>query len=155
MQRGIDFEKLAVAGKVPIISDLIKGGYYQYYAERNLKVDGEIYKLVGYLDCLKAGVIYDIKRNTKYEFGKYLNSYQHHCYFVLVPEAYKFVYLVGAGYTAEPFNEKVSIHTNEEYYNDGKSVEYIKHTISLFVHWLKAQGLYEIYEKNFTIKEDK
>ena len=154
MQRGIDFEALACTGNVPIISNIIKGGQFQYYGEKTLIVDEQKYKLVGYLDCLKAGVIYDIKRNTRYEFGKYAESYQHHCYFVLVPEAYKFVYLVGAGYTSAPYDEKVEIHTNEEYLNDGKSLELITTTIRDFVAWLKAQGLYEIYEKNFMIKED-
>jgi len=154
MQRGIDFEALACAGKVPGISELILGGQFQYYGQKDYVINGEEFRLVGYLDCLKAGVISDIKRNTKYEYGKYKDSYQHWCYFALVPEAYKFQYLVGAGYSSAPYDEKVSIHTNEEYTNDGSADERIITAVKQFITWLKSHELYDIYVKNFTVKED-
>lgn len=153
MQRGIDFEALAIMGQVPIISDLIKDGQFQVYAEKTYMIDGLEFKLLGYLDVLKAGVIYDIKRNTKYEFPKYEESYQHWCYFALVPEAYEFRYLVGAGYTPEAYNDTVTIHTSEVYHNDGQADFRIITAIRQFISWLKVQGLYDVYVKNYTLEE--
>lgn len=152
MQRGIDFEELAINGGVPIISQEIQGGVYQVYAQRYINVDGVDYKLLGYLDVLKSGVIMDTKRNNQYEYGKYQTSYQHPMYFVLIPEAYEFRYLVGAGFSKAPYDPSVTIH-REIYKNDGKSLETIIEAIRQFVSWLKANDLYEVYVENYKVEE--
>lgn len=153
MQRGIDFEKLCDNGDVPIISGIIKGGQFQYYAEKIYKIDNQEFKLVGYLDCLKEGEIFDIKRNTRYEYGKYRTSYQHWCYFALVPEAFKFTYLIGSGYSKNPYDESVEIH-QESYENNGTADYKVISAVKQFVAWLKTMDLYDLYVKNFEIKEN-
>lgn len=152
MQRGIDFENLAVAGHVPEISPIIAGGQYQVFGEKVLNVDGLDVAVRGYLDCLKAGVIYDIKRTTKYEYPKYAESYQHHVYFMLVPESNRFTYLIGSGYGEEPYSDKVEFHY-ETYYNSGKSQQIIEKAIRQFWAWLKNRNLWEDYVANYTIIE--
>lgn len=53
--------------------------------------------LYGRLDCLKAGVISDIKFSGNYEAGKFFKSPQHPMYMELVPEAKAFTYIVSNG----------------------------------------------------------
>ena len=149
MQRGIDFEELAVAGQIPEISPIIAGGQHQVWATRIIEVDGIKVQLRGFLDTLKAGVIYDIKRTGQYEYPKYRTSYQHHIYFLLVPAAKRFEYLVGSGTTKEAYNKYVYFH-REVYYNDGTSEQIIKNAIRGFWEWLKLHGVWEDYVKNFT-----
>lgn len=155
MQNGIDFENLAINGQIPIISETIKGGQFQVYAEKIYEIDGMTFKLLGYLDVLKAGIIYDIKRVVKYEYPKYSESYQHWCYMALVPESYKFRYLIGAGYSKAPYDDKVEIITHEEYLNDGTADDRVIEAIRQFISWLKQRDLFETYVKNYTIKEKK
>lgn len=152
MQRGIDFEALAMDGGVPEISQKIKGGAFQVYAEKIIVVDGIKYKLLGFMDALKAGVISDTKRNNRYEYGNYMDSMQHWCYFVLAPKAYRFDYLIGSGYSKAPYDATVTLH-EESYYNDGLAEERVKEATRQLVSWLKAQNLYEVYKKNYEIKE--
>lgn len=154
MQRGIEFEAMCVAGEVPPISNIIRGGQFQVYAEKVYEIDGQQFKLLGYIDVIKAGKIYDIKRNTKYEYGKYESSYQHWCYLALIENAYEFTYLIGAGYSNQPYDDKVEIH-EETYFNDGQADLRVIKAIQQFVSWLKAQGLYDVYVNNFTIENKK
>lgn len=148
MTRGIDFEDLAIAGQVPTFSPIIAGGQYQVYAEKVYKIAGLNVKLRGYVDVVKAGQIYDLKRTTRYEFPKYIDSYQHWCYFALIPEAYKFTYLVGSGYSKAPYDNTVNFHY-EEYYNDGQADARVIQAINQFITWLKMMNLYEVYINNF------
>lgn len=148
MQRGIDFEKDCYAGRVPFISDIIAGGEFQYYGELDLEVDDLDIRILGYLDVLKAGTIYDIKRVTKYELQKYFNSYQHHIYFALVPEAFNFEYLVASGYN----DNYIDIFTEEYKREDAKDVKDIIHT---FFEWLKENELFETYKNNWEIPREK
>ena len=93
MQRGIDFEEECYKGNT-VISPIIENGAYQISGKKVIKVDGINVLLYGRLDVLKGGIIYDIKRVTKYAPQKYLKSYQHPVYLELFPDAQKFVYLV-------------------------------------------------------------
>jgi hypothetical protein len=133
MIRGIEFEEECIKGNVPVISELIQGGAYQYSGKKEVEVDGVKFLMYGKHDVLKAGIIYDIKRVSKYETQKYFGSYQHHFYFDLVPEADKFVYLINDG-------SKTFI---EEYHRDEKID--LTRVISDFMKWLENNGLFEIY----------
>lgn len=122
MQAGIDFEKAVYAeaaglprpktkweNGVRTVAGIIRGAAVQLKLSRQIEVDGEQYLVHGVLDALKAGTIYDVKFRTKSIcpdsdesgshdiYGKYLDSPQHSFYFYLVPEAWKFTYLVSDG----------------------------------------------------------
>ena len=112
MQAGIDFEAAinsTVAG-VPIepvsekydravakFSRICSGGQPQAPVAGRLHVSGLDFQLYGACDYVKAGVIYDIKRVQRYEYGKYLHSPQHPMYLHLLPGASKFTYLIFDG----------------------------------------------------------
>jgi hypothetical protein len=144
MQRGLDFEKDCYSGIVQDISRVIRDGAFQVYVEKPIKVDDMNVTLVGVLDVLKSGVIYDIKRVNQYDLQKYYTSYQHHIYFELVEDADKFVYLVAAGTN----NDYVSFY-QEEYTREEKID--VSKAISQFYQFLRDNGLWETYKKNWEI----
>lgn len=144
MLRGLEFEKDCYNGLVPDISKVIRDGAYQVYLEKPLSVDGLNVRLVGVLDALKEGVIYDIKRVNQYDLQKYYGSYQHHIYFELVEDADRFVYLVAAGTNNSYLN-----FYQEEYAKEEKID--VAGAISQFYQFLRDNNLWEIYEKNWQI----
>lgn len=144
MLRGLEFEKDCYNGLVPDISKVIRDGAYQVYVEKPLSVDGLSVRLVGVLDALKEGTIYDIKRVNQYDLQKYYGSYQHHIYFELVEDADKFVYLVAAGTS----NEYLSFYREE--YTKEEKID-VTGAISQFYQFLRENNLWEIYEKNWQI----
>ena len=148
MQRGIDFEEACVNGQVPEIFEIIRDGTFQYYAEKDLKVDGLDIRLLGYLDVLKAGHIYDIKRTNQYDLQKYFPSYQHHAYFALVPEAIDFTYLIAYGR-----NDDYLSFAEEKYDRDEATP--IEEIIHSFFVWLKEMDLFETYKKHWQIDQEK
>jgi hypothetical protein len=147
MQRGIDFEDECVEGKVPGISEVIKDGVFQAVAMKDVKIHGTNVLMYGRLDCLKAGKIYDIKRVSKYETQKYYNSYQHHFYMELIPEALEFHYLINDG-------DK----TYWESYTRDEKKDIIS-VIASFYKWLKDNNLWETYKlkwkSKYSSKEEK
>jgi hypothetical protein len=144
MLRGLEFEKDCYNGLIPDISKVIRDGAYQVYVEKQMFVDPYNVKLVGVLDVLKEGVIYDIKRVNQYDLQKYYTSYQHHIYFELVEDADKFVYLVAAGTN----NDYVSFYQEE--YTRAEKIDLVK-AISQFYQFLRDNGLWETYKKNWEI----
>ncbi|MBQ0034914.1 MAG: HNH endonuclease, partial [Bacteroidales bacterium] len=61
-------------------ADYFAGSTSQYLVKAPLATPyGEV-ELYGYLDELRANIVYDIKTTAKYEFGKYANHWQHHVY---------------------------------------------------------------------------
>lgn len=147
MKRGLDFEELCYNGQVPIISDVVRDGAFQVYAEKDIEVDGYSIRMLGYLDALKEGVIYDIKRVNQYDLQKYFTSYQHHIYFNLVPEATNFVYLIGAG---SGDNNKVNVFFEE--YTRQEMID-IKGVIRNFFQFLDENDLTQTYIEHWKIDE--
>lgn len=112
MQDGIRFECMVndlVAGK-PIQADNPKwdaaasrfagkcaGGISQLPVTGDLSVSGMDFTIYGVCDYVKAGIVYDIKKVTRYEYGKYQHSPQHPMYLHLIPEASRFDYLIFDG----------------------------------------------------------
>lgn len=110
MMNGIEFEDLVAdivngdadadhkwheaAAKVACI---VKGGWLQYKAKKEITVSGVKILLYGRLDVLKAGEILDIKFSKGYERGKYITSTQHPTYLELIPEAGQFTYIISNG----------------------------------------------------------
>lgn len=147
MLRGLEFEKDCYNGLVPDISRVIRDGAYQVYVEKQISLDPYNVTLVGVLDVLKEGVIYDIKRVNQYDLQKYYTSYQHHIYFELVGEAQKFVYLIAAG-TSDNLDY---LTFYQEEYTKQEKIDVVK-AISQFYQFLRDNNLWEIYTKNWEIK---
>ena len=151
MRNGIEFEDLVTdiangledhthkwyeaAAKV---ARIIKGGWLQYKAKKEITVSGEKILLYGRLDVLKAGRIIDIKFSQSYERGKYIDSTQHPTYLELIPEAEEFTYLVSNG----------SEVWTETYRRD--ETPDITTIIESFLEYLKGNGLWELYVKHWT-----
>ncbi|MBR6873069.1 MAG: hypothetical protein IKN17_06145 [Ruminococcus sp.] len=159
MQNGIDFENAvyAEASGVPrephpkwesgiqAVAKVIRGGQFQVREQRLMNVCGHEFLVYGILDALKAGEIYDVKFSNKgfgsaELAGKYLESAQHPAYFYLVPEAYKFTYLVSDGQDLYP-----------EVYTRSMSRPF-EEIVEEFVKFLKASGLFGIYEEKWIAK---
>jgi hypothetical protein len=109
-----------------------------------MKVETYDVTLVGVLDVLKQGVIYDIKRVNQYDLQKYYSSYQHHIYFELVEDADKFVYLIGAGQSDD------YLGFYQEEYARTEMID-IRQVISKFYQFLRDNNLWQIYVKNWEI----
>lgn len=141
MLRGIQYEEDSYKG-LTRASPYVKGGQYQVVGMKNIEVDGVKFLLYGRLDCLKGGVISDIKRVSNYSAPKYKTSFQHVAYFELFPKAYEFDYLIDDG-------NKLHI---ESYYPD--DVTPIRYGISDFIKWLKANNLWELYKEKWRSRND-
>ena len=151
---GIQFENMVTAcceGSPPpeghkwdqavrAIADRVQGAQFQVVAQRTAVVEDIPFLLYGRLDALKAGVIYDIKFSRSYQVGKYLDSPQHPMYFALVPEAYRFEYLVFTG-------SDVCV---ESY--DREDAPEIFPTIRNFMNYLELSELDKIYCKKWETK---
>lgn len=75
----------------------VAGSTPQVRAEKKVIVRNKPLYLVGVADFVRAGIIYDTKRVSRYEYGKYIDSTQHPMYFELFPEARRFDYLIYDG----------------------------------------------------------
>lgn len=150
MQKGIDFEDLVTSivdgegdtesnwySAAAKVASRVRGGVLQYKAKREITVSGMTFLLYGRLDALKAGTVYDIKFSAGYERGKYLHSTQHPTYLHLIPDAYRFVYLVSNG----------SEVWEEEYRRD--ETPDIIPIIEDFVNFLTENDLMEIYKEHW------
>ena len=93
--------------------------------------------LVGIADCLKCGIIYDIKRVQRYEYGKYQHSTQHPMYLELFPEAMRFDYLIFDG-----------SYCYREQYRRGDFVP-IRQTAEGFLKYLEDADLMETYQEHW------
>lgn len=145
MLRGIKFEEQCYNGEFPEISEKVKGGAFQVYHEKEITVDGYDLIVLGYADALLKGIIYDIKRVSKYELQKYFKSYQHHVYMFLLDNTHRFEYLIAQG-----SDSKLNYYV-EAY--DKKDVIDIKEIIAQFFRYLKENNLFHIYEQNWKIKK--
>lgn len=152
MQNGIDFEtEIEALAKgtfedepkfsiTPRIAEIVRGGVFQYSANKKIDVAGEEFILHGRIDCLKAGEIFDFKYSKSYDRGKYFDSTQHPAYLNLIPEAECFTYLVSDG-------------TNlwRETYRAGEILP-IESVIEDFACWLNATGYIDLYREHWKAK---
>ena len=118
----------------------LKGAGYQVKAMKQITVDGVPINLVGVADFVKAGIITDIKRVMRYEYGKYQFSAQHPMYMELWPEATRFDYLIWDGHYAY-----------QETYRRG-DFEPIENTVRKFLLYLDAADLMDIYKDKWVEK---
>ena len=155
MQDGIDFENAVtryINNEAPgsersgdelraiaQFGNRLRGAQLQVREEKEIKVCGHEILLVGVADALKAGILSDIKRVQRYEYGKYQFSTQHPMYMELFPEALRFDYLI--------FDGK---YCYMEQYRRG-DFEPIQGTIKAFLEYLDGAELMEAYQKNWEV----
>ena len=150
MRNGIEFEDLVtdiVNGDADTehkwyeaackVARIVKGGWLQYKAKKQITVSGEKILLYGRLDVLKAGEIIDTKFSKGYERGKYISSTQHPTYMELIPEADRFTYLVSNG---------TEVWTETYRRDETPSVIPI---IEAFIEYLKGNDLWEVYTSHW------
>ncbi len=158
MQAGIDFEAainayvrdepLSVAAgvdngeavkAVARFGNRLRGARLQVREEKPVTLAGRDLLLVGVADALKAGILYDIKRVQRYEYGKYQFSAQHPMYMALFPETIRFDYLIFDG-----------TYCHRETYRRG-DYEPIETGVQTFLRYLDDAGLMDIYQKHWEV----
>lgn len=161
MQKGIDFENdintLVESGEanplppeagkwdkaVNRFARICKGGQSQVPVSGEICVNGMDLVLYGVCDYVKAGIIYDIKKVTRYEYGKYLDSPQHPMYLHLIPEAKRFDYLVFDG-----------SFCYRETYRRG-DFQPIETTIAQFLRFLRESGHMDDYKDHWAMNMER
>ncbi|NBI10215.1 hypothetical protein D1641_09350 [Colidextribacter sp. OB.20] len=119
------------------------GGLSQVPITGSLSVDGMDFCLYGVCDYIKAGVIMDIKKVVRYEYGKYQNSPQHPLYLHLLPEAKRFDYLIFDG-----------SNCYVETYRRG-DFRPIAQTIAEFIRFLTDAGGLDIYKAFWSMDNER
>lgn len=79
------------------IAKYCKGGQSQTELTGEVRIGDTEFVLYGLADYVKAGTIIDVKKVTRYEYGKYQHSPQHPMYLHLLSPASKFTYLIFDG----------------------------------------------------------
>lgn len=158
MKNGIQFEDAinrTVAGAPPALENkpmksavkrfarICSDGQPQVPLTGRISVGGLDLILFGICDYVKAGVIYDIKRVSRYFYGKYQNSPQHPMYLKLLPQASRFDYLI--------FDGKFCY---KETYRRG-DFQPIEDTIAQFIQFLRDIDLLDDYKKYWTMNEER
>lgn len=113
----------------------LRGAQLQVRAETPVEINRIPFLLVGVADALHAGIISDIKRPMRYEYGKYFDSTQHPMYMELFPEALRFDYLIFDG-----------AYCYREQYRRG-DFQPIHDTIRAFARYLNDADLMDTYKK--------
>lgn len=122
---------------------ICSGGRPQVPVSGELSVCGINFVLYGVCDYVRAGMIYDIKKVSRYEYGKYLNSPQHPMYLHLLPEAKRFDYLIFDG-----------SFCYRETYRKG-DFRPIEELIAEFIRWLREMELDEDYKAHWAMNEER
>ena len=149
MQRGIDFEnKIRLCDEQDLysrtdntvneITDYIKGGLWQETVTKHMDIDGLNVLIYGKADVIKMDTIYDIKRVSTYDIGKYTHSSQH-LFYLYCTGLPVFKYLVSDG-------NNVFVET----YTAGEGTpKLVKSVITEFFNWLKRAELFDTYLENW------
>lgn len=122
---------------------ICSGGQPQAPLSGELSVSGMDFVLYGVCDYVKSGIIYDIKKVTQYEYGKYFNSPQHPMYLYLLPEASRFDYLIFDG-----------SYCYRETYRRG-DFRPIDDIIRDFIAWLRDMGLERTYKNYWAMNQER
>lgn len=119
------------------------GGLSQVPVTGDLSVSGMDFVLYGVCDYVKAGLIIDIKKVTRYEYGKYQHSPQHPMYLHLLQEAKRFDYLIFDG---------ANCHVETYRREDCKP---IAQTVAEFIRFLEDTGALDIYKHFWAMNEER
>lgn len=124
------------------VAEIMRGGVYQLTAYKDKRIAGINFLLMAKCDWVKAGIIYDCKRVTNYEPGKYYESAQHPMYLEVVNTAKRFVYVVCDG---------DGVYTTDTY-SPGDMPQSIEEIITQFVNDLRDMNLLDTYFENWVSK---
>lgn len=129
MRRGIEFESnvWAACNGVPCeeptvteAADILKGSLYQQKFSKNI----DDFVLDCRADFVRGNTIFDTKRVSSYDIGKYADSLQHGISLVCMPTAERFQYVISDGnnlytedYYRTPTTEQEVIGKVREMYN--------------------------------------
>lgn len=117
----------------------LQNAQLQVRSEKAMEILGVPFLLVGIADAVHAGIISDIKRVQRYEYGKYHPSTQHPMYMELFPEAIRFDYLIFDG-----------TYCYREQYRRGDFRPIQEHAAA-FVRYLEDADLMDIYKKHWEV----
>lgn len=147
-KRGNKFEREVSGGQHPYISDLLDPLEKQVWGKKYfLETKDFKLQISGKADAYdkKNKIIYDTKRVDRYFEGKYSedNTIQHLFYFLLFPEAKKFVYLVayGKGDKVDGYTEVVEHRPKTE----KELLDKILKVVVDFISYLNYKGLWSTY----------
>lgn len=135
-----ELEDERMAKAVIQFGNRLRGSQLQVRAEKPVEIDRIPFLLVGVADALHAGILYDIKRVQRYEYGKYFESTQHPMYMELFPEALRFDYLIFDG-----------AYCYREQYRRG-DFQPIQDTIRSFARYLNDADLMDTYKKFWEVQ---
>jgi hypothetical protein len=135
------------AGIVKEIGDIVRGGLWQQRLTADIKAFGMDIRLVGVADVIKENAIYDIKRSSSYDLGKYADSLQHLVY-LYCSRLPKFRYCVGYGSGVEAAGAAY-----EDYYLDDNTLPKIRQKCADLLGWLENSNLMQVYKKHWLTAE--
>lgn len=115
------------------VARICMGGQSQTELTGEVQIGNMTFVLYGLADYVKAGTIYDIKKVTSYDYGKYRQSPQHPMYLHLLTPASKFQYLIFDG---------DRLHKETYRREDAPSVQT---TIRRFLYFLEEMELMDVY----------
>lgn len=125
------------------VAKLCAGGQSQTELTGEVRIGGISFVLYGIADYVKAGTIIDIKKVSRYEYGKYQNSPQHPMYLHLLSPATKFQYLIFDG---------DRLHRETYRREDAPDIET---TIRRFLYSLEDLDLLELYKKHWEMNDSR
>lgn len=123
------------------VAKLCAGGQSQTVLTGEVTVGGIPFVLYGIADYVKAGTIIDVKKVTRYEYGKYQQSPQHPMYLHLLTPASKFTYLIFDG---------DRLHCETYRREDSPDIET---TIRRFLYSLEELDLMDEYKKHWEMDD--
>lgn len=151
-EKGNQFEEYMVANYPETLN-----GCFQVKLYKEIVVDGIKYLLYGKADCIKAGIITDYKHTSVYDVGKFYGSYQTAIYMELCLEAYKMQYVICNNFNKDKMTnnwqeDKEQLNLFKEEYQRNELKIDLNQEIRMFMSWLKAMNLLEIYQENWASK---
>lgn len=146
LERGIQFEKDVLDGKVGKLSELVKGLPNGVWANKTIERPDYNIKISGQMDVIDPNKkrIYDIKRVSRFTKDKYDTSTQHLIYFYLNPDMHDFYYLVAEGKDGQ-IKERVAHYKRPQ---DKDIEKTVLHIIDNFYNFLHKNNLWSVYTEN-------
>lgn len=118
------------------------GGIWQ----QKLSKETDNYLFYGYSDYIRQNTIYDLKRTSSYDEGKYLKSIQHLLYLECAEGLEHFKYVIAAGKVTP------NIYV-EDYHKEKNNLELLLSRVDTMVGFIKSvPEFYEPFKANWTAK---
>lgn len=155
-KRGKEFEKLVNEGKIDIIEEnfSFSKAQQQVYVEKKyltLNIEEEKYNfyMVGFIDYIKNGEIFDLKRKNQEKINEFLNDRNLQTAFytdVLNKNVIHYVCGYSKNLETVPFNIKYALHT-VKIKNKQENLNIIENNIKDFITFLRQVDLFKYYVK--------